>query len=102
MKQIDDRGYSVLFANREIFRQLIISFVHLPWVKHLDFSKCELMKDSFVSRRYKRSFSDLVYKIKLHERDFYIVVLLEFKSQPRSFCRFADLGLYHRFLPPPS
>ena len=43
MKEIHDRGYKKLFSNLEIFRQLIMAFVRKPWVKDLDFSKCELV-----------------------------------------------------------
>jgi len=92
MKNLDDHGYKKLFSNREIFRQLITGFVHEAWVKDLDFSRCELMKDSFVSKQYKSRFSDLIYKIKLRGRDFYIVVLLEFKATPDRFVALQILG----------
>jgi len=82
LEEIHDRGYKKLFSNLEIFRQLIISFVHEPWVKDLNFSKCELVKGSFVSTQYKRTFSDLIYKVKLRGRDLYIVILVEFKATP--------------------
>lgn len=85
MGKIHDRGYKKLFSNLEVFRQLIVSFVHEPWVKDLDFSKCEMMKDSFVSEQYKGTFSDLIYKVKLRRRDIYIVILLEFKATPDRF-----------------
>ncbi len=92
MKAIDDKGYKKLFSNLEIFRQLITSFVHEPWVKDLDFSKCELLKDSFVSKQYKSTFSDLIYKVKLRGRDLYVVVLLEFKATPERFVALQILG----------
>ncbi len=85
MRAYQDRGYAKLFSNKEIFRQLITSFVKEAWVKDLDFSKCELVKGSFVSEKYKKTFSDLMYKIKLRGRDLYIVILLEFKSVPSHF-----------------
>ncbi|NUO84094.1 Rpn family recombination-promoting nuclease/putative transposase, partial [candidate division KSB1 bacterium] len=85
MQQIHDLGYTKLFSNKEIFRQLLTSFVHEKWVKDLDFTKCELLKGSFVSKKYKKTFSDLLYKVKLRGRDVYIVVLLEFKSTPQRF-----------------
>lgn len=85
MQEIHDLGYKKLFANKDIFRQLLTSFVHEPWVQDLDFAKCELLKDTFVSRKYKKAFSDLLYKVKLRGRDVYIVVLLEFKSSPERF-----------------
>jgi predicted transposase/invertase (TIGR01784 family) len=92
MKKIHDRGYRKLFSNVEIFRQLITSFVHEPWVRDLDFSKCEMLKDSFVSEQYKGTFSDLIYKVKLRGRDLYIVILLEFKATPEQFVALQILG----------
>ena len=92
MKDIHDRGYQKLFANLEIFRQLVTTFVRKPWVKDLDFSKCELLKESFVSKCYKRTFSDLIYKIKLRGRNLYIVVLLEFKATSERFVALQMLG----------
>jgi predicted transposase/invertase (TIGR01784 family) len=85
MQEIDDKGYRKLFSNKEIFRQLLTSFVHEKWVKDLDFSRCELVKGSFVSRKYKKTFTDLLYKVKLRGRDLYVVILLEFKSAPALF-----------------
>jgi predicted transposase/invertase (TIGR01784 family) len=85
MQEIDDKGYRKLFSNKEIFRQLMASFVHEKWVKELDFSRCELVNGSFVSRKYKKTFSDLLYKVKLRGRDLYVVILLEFKSAPALF-----------------
>jgi predicted transposase/invertase (TIGR01784 family) len=85
MQEIDDKGYKKLFSNKEIFRQLVTSFVHEAWVKELDFSRCELVKGSFVSRKYKKTFTDLLYKVKLRGRDLYVVILLEFKSAPALF-----------------
>jgi len=92
MKDIHDRGYTKLFSNLEIFRQLITTFVHEPWVKDLDFSTCELVKDSFLSKRYQKTFTDLLYKIKLRGHDFYIVILLEFKATPYRFTALQILG----------
>ncbi len=85
MHELHDRSYAVLFSNKEIFRQLLTSFVHEAWVKELDFTDCEPVKGAFVSRKYKKTFTDLLYKVKWRGRDFYIVVLLEFKSTPERF-----------------
>lgn len=85
MQEINDSGYKKLLSNKEIFRQLMTSFVHEKWVKDLDFSRCEVIKGSFVSRRDKKTFTDLLYKVKLRGRDLYVVILLEFKSAPAPF-----------------
>jgi len=90
--KIHDRGYIRLFSNKEIFRQLVTSFVPQAWVGELDFSTCELIPGTFVAQEYKTTFSDLMYKVKWRERDFYIVILLEFKSAPALFVTVQVLG----------
>ncbi len=92
MHDIHDRGYEKLFSNLEIFQELVTTFVTEPWVKELDFTTCELVKDAFVSKAYKASFSDLIYKIKWRGEELYLVVLLEFKSAPDSFVALQILG----------
>lgn len=92
MQDLHDRGYKKLFSNLEIFQQLVTTFVTEPWVKELDFSTCELLKGSFVSKAYKASFSDLIYKIKWRDDDLFLVILLEFKSAPYQFVALQILG----------
>ena len=92
MKDLDDRGYTQLFSNKAIFRELVTSFVHEAWVNDLDFSNCELVLGVFISKNYEKTFSDLMYKVKLRGRDFYIVILVEFKSAPALFVTVQMLG----------
>lgn len=92
MHDIHDRGYEWLFSNSEIFQQLVTTFVTEPWVKELDFSTCELVKDAFISQEYKASFGDLIYKIKWRGEELYLIVLLEFKSAPEPFVVLQVLG----------
>src|SRR3990167_1112007 len=82
---IHDYGYKRLFSNVTIFRQLLESFVHEPWVKELDFSTAETVEHSFVSVEYQETESDLIYKLKRNQEDVYIYVLLEFQSTVQRF-----------------
>lgn len=77
---IHDSGYKRLFSNKTIFRQLMQTFVTEPWVKDLDFEQMEMVDKSFTSDHYKETESDLIYRVRLHGRDVYIYVLLEFQS----------------------
>jgi predicted transposase/invertase (TIGR01784 family) len=78
---IHDYGYKRLFSNVVIFRQLLETFVDQPWVKELDFNKAETINHSFISEDYKKTESDIIYKLKLKNgKDAYIYVLLEFQS----------------------
>lgn len=80
MQTIHDSGYKKLFSNRVIFRQLIETFVHEPWVGEIDFEKAETLDKSFISDHYKETESDLIYKVTFRGRDVYLFVLLEFQS----------------------
>jgi predicted transposase/invertase (TIGR01784 family) len=85
MAQIHDKGYKKLFSNRSIFKQLIETFVHEAWVKDLDFTTCETLRKSFISAHYKETESDVIYKLKLKERDIFIYILIEFQSTVNRF-----------------
>lgn len=83
---LHDYGYKRLFSNVLIFRQLLENFVKQPWVKELDFSTAETINHSFISRNYKKTESDVIYKIKFKNgTDAYIYVLLEFQSSVDRF-----------------
>ncbi|MEM7537676.1 MAG: Rpn family recombination-promoting nuclease/putative transposase [Chloroflexota bacterium] len=66
---IHDRGYTKLFSNLTIFKQLLISFVKESWVDELDFNTAERVNKSFVSDSYKHRTSDILYKVKLRGKD---------------------------------
>ena len=97
MATIHDSGYKRLFANRTIFRQLIETFVPETWVRELDFDSCETLDKSFVSDHYKETESDLVYKVKFHGRDVYLVILLEFQSTVDRFMALRVLNYLTNF-----
>ena len=82
---IHDSGYKKLFSNRTIFRQLIETFVHEPWVKELDFSQAKTIDKSFVDDHYKETESDLIYQVGLRGREVYFYVLLEFQSSVNKY-----------------
>jgi predicted transposase/invertase (TIGR01784 family) len=83
---VHDYGYKILFSNVTIFRQLLETFVDQPWVKELDFSQAETVNHSFISKDYKKTESDIIYKLKLKNgKDAYIYVLLEFQSSVDRF-----------------
>lgn len=84
--QIHDYGYKRLFSNVIIFRQLLETFVDQPWVKELDFSEAETVNSSFISKNYKKTESDIIYKLKLKNgKDAYVYILLEFQSSVDRF-----------------
>ena len=58
-----DLGYKELFSHPELIRELLESFVDLPFVKELDYSSLERVDKSFVTRSAQKIESDLIYKV---------------------------------------
>src|SRR5699024_7549115 len=46
----------------------------------IDMETIELIKDTFINKELEESFSDLIYRIKINNKDAYICFLLEHKS----------------------
>jgi len=47
------------------FQQLLESFVNQPWVRNIDFSKLEKVDKTFISDKYLKTESDIIYKVKV-------------------------------------
>ena len=85
MANVHDLGYSVLFSNKTIFKQLLETFVKEPWVCEIDFEHIEKLNKSFVSKKHRKHESDLIYKVKLKNQTAYIIILIEFQSNVQHF-----------------
>jgi len=85
MANTHDLGYSVLFSNKVIFKQLLETFVKQPWVSEIDFENIEKLNKSFISKKHRKHESDLIYKVKLKDQTAYIVILMEFQSNVQHF-----------------
>ena len=95
--KIDDYGYKKLFSNKTIFRQLLETFVKADWVSELDFDSSETLDKSFISDHYKETESDLVYKVKIRDREAYIFILIEFQSSVNRFMALRILNYVTNF-----
>jgi predicted transposase/invertase (TIGR01784 family) len=81
MKDTYDRGYKALFSHVELLKELLESFVSEPWVQEADFTTAELVNTSFISPHYRKTESDLIWKLPLKQGTvLYIYILLEFQS----------------------
>ena len=83
--KIHDYGYKRLFSNKTIFRQLLETFIDLPWIKEIDYATAQTIDKSFIDEEYIETESDLIYKVKLKNRDIFIYCLLEFQSTVDKF-----------------
>ena len=97
MKTIHDSGYKVLFSNKEIFRQLLETFVQEDWIKELDFDHCETIDKSFISEHYKQTESDIIYRVRFKDKELYIIILIEFQSTVDRFMALRILNYLTNF-----
>ena len=64
---------------------MIETFVKEEWVKELDFDSCQTVDKSFVSDQYKKTESDIIYRLKIKDKEIYIFILIEFQSTVERF-----------------
>jgi predicted transposase/invertase (TIGR01784 family) len=77
-----DNAYKYLFKNKRIFHQLLHSFVYEDFVKEIRVDDLELVDKSFVSEEFIHRESDLIYKVKFRDKEYFIYILIEFQSKP--------------------
>lgn len=78
--QRHDRGYKHLLSSKHIFLQLVRTFMKRGWVDHIDESHLFKVDKSFVLPDFSGKEADLVYRLKLKERDFIFYMLIEMQS----------------------
>ena len=82
MSSLHDSGYRHLFAAPAMMRDLLTGFVPHEWVGQADFSTLERVNGSYVSDDLRARHDDMVWRIRLCGRWFYVYLLLEFQSYP--------------------
>ncbi|PKL15485.1 MAG: hypothetical protein CVV49_21170 [Spirochaetae bacterium HGW-Spirochaetae-5] len=80
-----DSGYKKLFSNPVIVKELMLSFVHEPWVKELDYDTLERIDKSFVTEEFIERESDIIYRINFNSKPVFIYILIEFQSSVDRF-----------------
>jgi predicted transposase/invertase (TIGR01784 family) len=56
-------------------------YIAAPWTKDISPDALEKVDKSFITREYRKSDSDIIYKLKLDGSDVYLYVLLELQSK---------------------
>ena len=84
---IHDSSYKKLLSQPTILRQLIQTCVEEEWVQELDFERVERIDKSFISKKYRRTEADLIFKVpfKTGDQAFYFYILLEAQSTVQRF-----------------
>ncbi|NMA94449.1 MAG: Rpn family recombination-promoting nuclease/putative transposase [Clostridiales bacterium] len=75
-----DITFKEVFSQKRIAKDFIINSIPKSALDVVDLDTLELVKDTFVNKDLKESFSDLIYKVKIKDEDAYICFLLEHKS----------------------
>jgi len=75
-----DLGYKHLLTHKKTFIDLIKSFVRESWVNDIDENQVVLINKSYVLQDFKEKESDVVYRLRIKERNVIFYCLLELQS----------------------
>jgi hypothetical protein len=59
---IHDSGYKRLFSHPEMIRDLLLGFVHEPWIADLDFASLETYRGEFIDDRLQQRRNDVIWR----------------------------------------
>jgi len=82
-----DRGYKYLFSVKRYFLEFLSKFVKEAWDDKITEDDVELVSGEYILNNFSTRHSDVVYKIRKKEREFYFV-LLELQSKNDKFMSF--------------
>jgi len=75
-----DATFKKLFGQLEIAKDVIEKNLPKEIINDMDLDTIERLDGSFISEKLKETFSDIIYGIKINNKDVYIALLLEHKS----------------------
>jgi hypothetical protein len=75
-----DKGYKNLLSYKQVFLELLDSFVDQGWVAELERSQIIRINKKFVYPEFIEKEADLIYQLKLNGRDVIFYLLLELQS----------------------
>jgi len=75
-----DKGYKHLLSSKKAFIEMLKSFIKEKWVQDIDETEMMLVNKSYISSDFSEKEADIVYKIKLQEKEIIFYVLLELQS----------------------
>jgi len=86
------RPHDALFkdtlSKKENARSFLENYLPKPILERIELSELEICKDSYISKELEEFYSDLVYKVKISNREGYIYLLFEHKSYYEIFLPF--------------
>jgi len=79
--QRHDTSFRFLLSSKQLFVELLRSFVRKGWVNDVDAAGIEEIPHSFVLSDFKRKEADLVYRVKLNGQEVVFFLLMEMQSR---------------------
>ena len=83
-----DHFFKKVFSQKEIARDFIENYLPKELTKIINTKELKIVKDSFIDKELKNSFSDMVYKVDIHNNPGYLYLLFEHKSYPDKLVSF--------------
>ena len=77
---IHDKTYRSFFENKEIFLQLLKSFINETWTTKLQEDKLFEDKSHYILRDFEEAEADIVYKAIIEDEEVFFCILLELQS----------------------
>ncbi len=77
-----DKFFKEILAKKENARDFLVNYLPSKVLNLLVLDTLEIAKDSFIEKKLKEFFSDLLYKVDISGHTGYIYILFEHKSYP--------------------
>ncbi|MBU5426765.1 Rpn family recombination-promoting nuclease/putative transposase [Tissierella pigra] len=75
-----DVTFKEVFSQKRIAKDFIENNIPKEALDIIDMESLELQKDTFINKELQENFSDLIYRVKINNKDAYISFLIEHKS----------------------
>jgi predicted transposase YdaD len=80
-----DQAFKDLFSHPRMIKDLLEGFIKEDFIKNIDFSCIDTVKNTFIAPKYRKRETDLIIKLKINEQEAYIFAVIEFQSKPDRF-----------------
>jgi predicted transposase/invertase (TIGR01784 family) len=80
VNQKHDKGYKRIFAKKQNFLHFLKKYIKADWVDSIDEIDLTLINATFIDADFKQKESDVIYKLKLKDREIIFYILQENQS----------------------
>jgi predicted transposase/invertase (TIGR01784 family) len=91
MRRLHDETVKEYLSDHSTAKSFFKEYLPAPVVKNLDFRTLKICKDSFISKKLVKYFSDILYQVHLKGVSIFIYLLIDHKSKVEPFIGFQFL-----------